>query len=80
MNEQNQSLTPSPQHSVVKTNEDLLGKGVTKSHSTASEMVAAQTEAEVKAGFSLAQLAPRNEERARVNIVTACKNHRFAEK
>lgn len=80
MNEKNQSLIPSDQHSTVKTTEDLLEKSVVKSHSTASEMVAAQTEAEVKAGFSLAQLAPRNEERARVNIVTACKNLRFAEK
>lgn len=58
----------------------MTTESVKTSNSTASEMVAAQTESEVKAGFALAQHCPRNEERARSSIIMACKNLRFAEK
>ncbi|HPN56145.1 MAG TPA: hypothetical protein PLD92_04810 [Candidatus Omnitrophota bacterium] len=60
--------------------EDLGSRSISQTGSTASEMVAAQTEAEVKAGFALAQLNKRNEEDARVGILRACGNPVFAEK
>lgn len=62
------------------TRRDLLGERTQRSGSTASEMVAAQTEAEVKAGFGLARLNPRNEEDARQAILISCRNLTFSNK
>ena len=85
MNQQNKTLTPSSQGSRElsdpgKRTRDLSSDSIETSGSMASEMVAAQTEAEVKAGFGIALRNPRNEEDARQNIVRSCKNLRFAEK
>lgn len=68
-----------PSHAMT-LKEDLGGRSMMQSGSTASEMVASQTEAEVKAGFALSQLNPRNEEDSRIGILRACTNPKFAEK
>lgn len=72
------ALQPSQNSMTIK--EDLGGRSIMQTGSTASEMVAAQTESEVKAGFALAQMNKRNEEDSRVGILRACGNPIFAEK
>lgn len=75
------AVTSSPDSKMPSTTRrDMLGEATQRSGSTASEMVAAQTESEVKAGFGLARLNPRNEEDARQAILISCRNLIFANK
>jgi hypothetical protein len=75
------SLPASQAPSNLTTLREGMGdRSMTQSGSTAAEMVSAQTEAEVKAGFALAQMNQRNEEDSRVGILRACQNPKFAEK
>jgi hypothetical protein len=82
MENPNKTSSPNSQGpaNAMTVKEDLGGRSVTASGSTASDMVAAQTEAEVKAGFALAQIKRRDEEDSRVGILRACNNSKFAEK
>ena len=80
METKTQSLTDSRQHSPAKISNDGINQSVQVSGSTAAEMVAEQTRAEVQGAMTLAKKFPRDEEQARKSIVASCQSIKFAER
>ena len=79
MENKTQSLTPSKEHSLTKTHESISGREVTETGSTAAEMVAEQTRAEVYGAMTLAKKFPRDEVKSRELIIQTCESIKFAD-
>lgn len=81
MNEQqNKSLTASPQLSPAKVSDDGLTKSIQATGATQAELVAEQSRAEIQGAMTLAKKYPRNEFEARAKILRTCESLSFAER
>lgn len=80
MENQNPSSAASPTRLPAKVSDDGVNRSVQTTGSTAAEMVAEQSRAEIQGAMILAKKFPRDEETSRIAIINSCKNIKFAEK